>query len=102
MPLITDNLEVLINYEGPAFQDTSENEFAIDSGTVAFESVSPLVGEFSGLYDGIDDYLSLGDILGFSASQPHTLASWVNLVDVTQFQPIISNSTTGSLFPINI
>ena len=89
MPALTDDLEVLITHEGGVFEDTSGNALPIDAGGVSLSSVNPLIGEWSGIYVD-DDWLGLGSALEFSASQPWTLAKWVNLADVTDFQPIIA------------
>lgn len=91
---ITDDEELRITYENSNVEDQSGNG---RDGTIvgmSFETTDPLIDLVSGKYNGTEDYINFGEILGFGASQPFTLTKWFKVPDRTKFMPLIARQAS--------
>lgn len=93
---LTDGLELLIPYENSNVEDQSGNG---RNGTIVgmtFETATPLIGLVSGNYVAPGDYLTFGQVIGFSVNQSFTLAKWFKVSDRTQFQPLVARQASAN------
>jgi len=82
-------------WDGDAVSGTTASDIQDGNDGTLVNGVTTVPGKVGDAFsfDGVNDHINVGQVLGFDANQPWSLTAWVNPVDPAKFQPVVGRQS---------